>query len=63
MPIMRELYEKSVLLTGKSGGLKKASKLLLDKKINLPRVPKKRRPTTEDFINHAHHHVKRKTRN
>ena len=61
MPIMRELYEKSVLLTGKSGGLKKASKLLLDKKINLSRVPERRKPTTEDVINHTHHNIKRKT--
>ena len=32
MPIMRELFDKSVLLATKSVGLKRASKLVLDKK-------------------------------
>ena len=61
MPIMRELYDKAVVLVGKSVGLKKASKLLFDKTINLPRVPDKGKSTTEDVINHAHHQVKRNT--
>ena len=59
MPIMRELFDKSVLLATKSVGLKRASKLVLDKKkIVLPRVPDKRKPSTEDVINHAHHVAK-----
>ena len=60
MPIMRELFDKSVVLATKSVGLKKASKLLRDNKIGLPRVPDKRKPSTEDVINHAHHVAKKK---
>ena len=60
MPILRELYDKSVLLIGKSVGLKKATTLLLDKNINLPRVPEKRKSTTEDVTNHAHLIVKKR---
>ena len=60
VPIMRELFDKSVVLATKLVRLKKASKLLLNKNIGLPRVTDKRKPSTEDVINHAHHPVKKK---
>ena len=59
MPIMRELFDKSVLLATKSVGLKRASKLVLGIKIGLHRVPDIRKTSTEVVINHAHYVVKK----